>query len=245
MRIEADLHTHTIVSGHAYSTVGELAQAAHDKGLQVLGITDHGVNMPGGPHLYYFGNIHVIPSTIMGVQILKGVEANIIGTDGSLDMPDRILTKLDLVLAGLHSETGYSGVTVDDHTNAVINALYNPFVHIITHPGNPAYLLDMEAVVVAAKETNKALEINDSSFRNSRPGSLPRCQRLAQMAAQHDIWVSVNSDAHYHGNVAQCDIALRTALDAGIKPERILNLSAERVRWFLDTHRIQRQEKAV
>ncbi len=245
MRLEADLHTHTIASGHAYSTVDELARTAQDKGLKILGITDHGVNMPGGPHLYYFGNIRVIPGELYGVQILRGVEANICASDGSLDLPDRLLERLDLVLAGLHGETGYEGKTQEDHTRATVAALYNPFVHIITHPGNPAFPIDMEQVVIAAKRTGKALEINDSSFRTSRPGSRPRCQTLACLAAKHDIYVSINSDAHYHAHVGQCDIALRTALDAGIRPDRILNLSAERVTDFLKYHRLLREESAV
>ena len=71
------------------------------KDLKILGITDHGVNMPGGPHLYYFGNIRVIPGELYGVQILRGVEANICASDGSLDLPDRLLERLQDELNGM------------------------------------------------------------------------------------------------------------------------------------------------
>ncbi len=62
-----------------------------------------------GPHLYYFGNLRVLPPTIAGVQVLKGIEANIIGLSGELDLPDHMLAQLDIVLAGFHSHTGYEG----------------------------------------------------------------------------------------------------------------------------------------
>ncbi len=243
--IEVDLHTHTTASGHAYSTVDELARTAQTKGLKVLGITDHGINMPGGPHLYYFGNLRVIPQELYGVRVLKGVEANILNGQGNLDMPERILDRMDLVLAGLHGDTGYEGRSVEDHTRALIAAMENPYVHVIAHPGNPAYPVDMEKIVMAAKRTGKALEINDSSFRTSRPGSAPRCQTLAKLAAKYDIIVAVNSDAHFHTQVGQCDIALQTALDAGIRPERIINLSAEYTLSYLEKHRLIRTRNAV
>ena len=57
MRLVADLHIHSVATGHAYCTINEMAQAAADIGLEMIGITDHGPSMPDGPHLYYFGNL--------------------------------------------------------------------------------------------------------------------------------------------------------------------------------------------
>lgn len=54
MNLLADLHTHTVANGHAFSTVKEMAEAAAGRGLKMIGVTDHGINMPGGPHEYYF-----------------------------------------------------------------------------------------------------------------------------------------------------------------------------------------------
>ena len=79
-----DLHNHTVASGHAYSTIEEIAARAKDRGLQLVGIADHGPAMPGGPHLYYFGNHGQVPRQIDGMEIRFGVEANIISTDGKL-----------------------------------------------------------------------------------------------------------------------------------------------------------------
>ncbi|HHW42993.1 MAG TPA: PHP domain-containing protein [Desulfotomaculum sp.] len=107
MELQADLHTHTIASGHAFSTVKEMASAAAAAGLQLLGIADHGVNMPGAPHEYYFSQLLTLPDEIEGIHILKGVEANIIDSNGNLDMPVEILSRLDLVLAGFHAGCGF------------------------------------------------------------------------------------------------------------------------------------------
>jgi len=86
MELLVDLHTHTIASGHAYSTLTENVQAASRRGLKLLGTTDHGPSMPGAPHLYHFGNLSILPESLFGVEILPGVEANITNHEGELDI---------------------------------------------------------------------------------------------------------------------------------------------------------------
>ena len=78
MKYLVDTHTHTIVSGHAYTTFLENVQEASNIGLKVLGTTDHGPSMPGGPNLFYFNNFRVMPRKLKGVTLLHGCEANII-----------------------------------------------------------------------------------------------------------------------------------------------------------------------
>ena len=85
MKIIADLHTHTIASTHAYSTVTEMAQAAADAGLYALALTDHGRRMPGAPGAYYFESLGLIPKELFGVRMLKGMEANITDYEGNID----------------------------------------------------------------------------------------------------------------------------------------------------------------
>ena len=70
-----DLHTHTIVSGHAYSTLREMAKAASDKGLELLGITEHAPKMPGTCHLFYFDNLRIVPRELYGIELVLGVTA--------------------------------------------------------------------------------------------------------------------------------------------------------------------------
>jgi putative hydrolase len=237
MLLVADLHTHSIASGHAFSTVKEIAEYAVQKELKMIAITDHGINMPGGPHEYYFSQIRGLPDNIYGVEVLKGVEANIIDINGNLDMPVHILERLDLVLAGFHDGTGYQAGSVEQNTKAMIAAIQNPFVHIICHPGNPAYPVDIERIVQAAKASGKALEINNNSFSFSRPGSASRCRQLANMAARAGVLISINSDAHSCFTVGNFNQALELAANAGTKPGQVLNTSVELIRGFLQTLR--------
>lgn len=233
MKLAADLHTHTIASGHAYSTVDEMAQGAAEAGLEILAITDHGPALPGGPHIYHFTNLRVLPERICGVRILKGVEANICTPEGGLDLEERVLKNLDIVLAGFHVKSGYDPGTVEENTRAMIGAIRNPYVDVIVHPGNPIYKVDIEAVVAAAAEAGKALEINNASLCGIRPGSETNCAAFAKMAAEMGAIVALGSDAHYHADVGKLGAALALALEAGVPPENILNVSADRVLKFL------------
>ncbi|MDA8333392.1 MAG: PHP domain-containing protein [Peptococcaceae bacterium] len=233
MLLEADLHTHTLASGHAFSTVREMAQYAARKRLKMIAVTDHGVRMPGGPDENYFRQLRGLPDLICGVEVLKGVEANIVDGYGNLDMPPDILENLDLVLAGFHDGTGYQGGSVEQNTAALVAAIHNPLVHIIAHPGNPLYPVELEKIVMAAKAAGKALEINNGSFTFRRPGSGPRCEYMAKLAAKSSVLVSVVSDAHNCFTVGAWEHAVAVAERAGIRPENVVNSSTGLVREFL------------
>lgn len=233
MQIVADMHTHTIASGHAYSTVNELVREAARKGLLALAITDHGPAIPGGPHLYHFGAMRFIPPAIQGVRILTGVEANIIDLDGTLDLPDEYLDKLDFVMAGLHEGCGMDGLGVEENTCVIVKAMANPRVKAISHPGNPAFPLDHETIVKAAKQSRTALEVNNSSFLISRKGSRPNCESLAELIARHGALIVVGSDAHIAQGVGEFAAALEVLERAGVREEQVVNSSPERLSAFL------------
>ncbi|AEG61379.1 phosphatase [Desulforamulus ruminis] len=237
MLLEADLHTHTLASGHAFSTFKEMVDQAALVGLKMLAITDHGINMPGGPHAYYFSQILGLPQEINGIQILRGVEANIIDVNGSLDMPERLLKTLDFVIAGFHAETGYAIGSVEQNTRAILGAIQNPYVHLIAHPCNPEYPIDIERVVQAARSAGKALELNNSSLFFSRPGSGPRCSQMARLAAKTGTLLTINSDAHSCYAVGKVEQAVEVALQSGVKPAQVLNTSVRSVRDYLQSHR--------
>jgi len=234
MKIIADLHTHTVASGHAYSTVNEMAQEASRKGLQALALTDHGPALPGGPHLYHFGAMRFIPAWISGVRILRGVEANIIDRDGSLDMPDSYLAKLDFVMAAFHEDCGFNDQGIDKNTDAVLRAMSHPLVKAIAHSGNPAFPIHLEALVQGALQTGTALEINNSSFAMSRKGSRPYCEQLATLIARSGTKVVVGSDAHISQGVGEFDNALEVLLTAGIRSEQVVNSSYKGLMAFLE-----------
>ena len=85
MRFLVDLHTHTLASQHAYSTIKEYVEAADDKGIAMFATTDHGPDLEDGCHPWHFGNLRTIPHIIDKIAILHGVECNI-RKDGSVDL---------------------------------------------------------------------------------------------------------------------------------------------------------------
>jgi putative hydrolase len=240
MQLVADLHVHTVASGHAYSTVLEIAKAAGEKGLAMIALTDHGPAMPGGPHAYHFSNQVAIPGELFGVRVLKGIEANVMDREGTLDLDEYRLSKLDIVLAGLHTLCAPYG-SVEENTVMMINAIKNPWVDVIVHPGNPEYLLDEEAVVKAALAYDVALEINNSSLTVSRKGSEPHCSHIACLAAQHGVKLIIGSDSHFAGSVGVFDAALAMLEDNHVPVEYILNTSIEKIQTHLSRRKNRRQ----
>lgn len=231
-RPEVDLHVHTIASGHAYSTILEIAAAAAVKGLRGVGMTDHGPALPGGPHPYHFAALRFVPTQLHGVRIFRGIEANIIGP-GELDLPEHKLALLDVVMAGFHEDCGYRGDDRADHTAALQRLMERRLAHIITHPGNPHFPLDYEVVARKAAETGTALEINNASFSISRKGSGGNCLELARLCARFGTPVVLGSDAHIADGVGVFDDALATLAAAGIAPEQVINRTLESTLAFL------------
>lgn len=236
IKIKADLHTHTIASGHAYSTVDELAKSASEKGLKLIAITNHGPKMPGGPHQFHFGNMRIIPDELYGVRIISGIEANIMN-DGSIDLPEERLKRLDFVAAGIHSDAGYDLNNKKDNTRVLIKAMENPYVQMITHPANAAFPINIEEVVEAADEYNIILEANASSFYDfklGRRGNHEMSIKLCELAKNKGVLLSLNSDAHFHTEVGDITFLNDVIQKAKLTEEDIINSSAEKVKNFLE-----------
>lgn len=232
LKAEVDLHVHSLASGHAYSTINEIAAEAARRGLRGVAMTDHGPAMPAAPHPYHFECLYMIPDHLCGVRIFKGAETNIIGP-GQVDLEDRLLGKMDLVLAGFHRHCGYGPSELQANTRAVLELMENPRIHIICHPGNPEYPLDYEAVARQAAATGTALELNNSSFVTSRLGSADNCRLIAKLCARFHSPVSLGSDAHIAQSVASFGHALEALNAAGIAPEQIINRTLETTLDFL------------
>ncbi len=236
MQILVDLHTHTVSSGHAYSTIMENAQAAARRGITMLAMTDHGPAMPGGPHEYHFGNQRVIPEYLSGVRILKGIEANVLDAAGKLDLPAGRLSKLDIVLVGLHTKCAPNQGR-EANTAMLAAVMRNPLVDVIVHPGNPEYPVDIRAVVEAAKANDVALEINNSSLKQSRCGSRPLCLEFARLAYQSGAKLVLGTDSHFADAVGDFSAALLLLEEAGVPLDYVLNTIPERVLAHLARHR--------
>jgi len=235
VEIEVDLHVHTLASGHGYSTVTELARAAVERGLKGIAITEHGPAMPGGPHPYFFGNIRTIPDEIYGIRIIKGIEANVIDLQGTLDIEDEYAQRLDFLAVSLHRDTGYTGRTRSDHTQALINAAARPGVGMIVHPCLTRYPVDPDALAGAAAELDVILEVNNRSF-DARTGfreDRKACLRMLHLARKLGVMVALNSDAHFWTEVGDVKNAIEIASAAGLTPDQIINADLDRFLRFL------------
>ena len=147
--IYLDLHTHTVVSGHAYSTLNENIAAAREHGLTIYGVSDHTPKMPGSTHLFYFRNLHVVPEFVQGIRVLKGAELNVMDVEGHVDLDESTLKMLDYAIASLHVPCFGTAHTEAENTQAMINAVQDPYVKILGHPDDSrAYPIDQGAVVL-------------------------------------------------------------------------------------------------
>ena len=234
-KIEIDLHCHSVASTHAYSTVKELAEGARDFGLKGFALTDHAPNMPDSPHIWHFHNLRCLPDEIAGVRVLKGVEANIIDTDGYLDMSAGDLEPLEWVLASFHMPV-IRGFTPDEYTNAYIKLAENPWVDSIGHCTTSGFLFDYERVLKIWKEREIFPEINESSL-NNRAGALKNTAELLKLCKKYEVPVVVNSDAHYCGIIGVVTEAEKMLDELAFPEELIFNADFDRVMAFIGKKR--------
>jgi putative hydrolase len=236
MNIKIDTHVHTMASGHAYSVLSDYVRTAVEKGIEMFALTDHGPEMPGGPHLYHLANQLIIPKVMDGIEILKGVEANIIDYNGEIDIPNYILKRLDIVLASLHPPCLEAG-SIEKNTAAITNAIKSGKVDIIGHPGNPAFQIDIYEVVRCAKEYNVALEINSGSFRSSRITSWDNCVKIARACKEVGTFVTTGSDSHIHCHLGEFGKIYKIFDEVDFPIELVITESKDKLKEFLSKRR--------
>ena len=230
-----DAHMHTIASGHAYSTIREMVRAASQKGLELVGITEHAPMMPGTCHEIYFHNFKVIQREAYEVPLLMGAELNITSYTGMVDLKDYVLAKIDYAVASLHEPCLRPG-TIDQNTAAVIGAMQHPRVKIIGHPENGNYPLDYEAVAKAAKEHHVLLELNNSSYSplSNRRNSRENAQIMLKYCRKYGVSVIMDSDAHIDLDVGNHTLAREVVAAADFPEDLIVNTDLEKFRYFLN-----------
>ena len=127
-----DLHTHSVLSKHAYSSLTENIDSAIEAGLKYLGISEHQSDPIGvGAHIYAFSNLSIIPPVYKGLRILKGIEFNILN-DSDLDIEDIDLRPLDFGIASIHGFC-YKDDGFINNTENVLRAMNNPHVLVMGH----------------------------------------------------------------------------------------------------------------
>ncbi len=232
MRYPVDVHIHTVASGHAFSTLQENARHAASIGLKLIACTDHAMAMPGGPGWIYFSALRMVPRLIEGIEVLRGVEANILDFAGQLDIETRFARRLDLVIASYHDVCVAPG-DIAQNTRGLAAVMELGFVDIIGHPGNPMFPIDIPAFVRKARETDTLIEINNSSLGRSRKGSEGNCLAIAREARRLGAKLILNSDAHICTDIGDLDQAQALVDAAGVPEEQIMNTDPDKLKAYL------------
>lgn len=230
-----DVHTHTIASGHAYNTIMEMAHEAANRGLQILGITEHAPGIPGTCDPIYFRNLHVVPRQLYGVRLLLGAELNILDTKGTLDLDEYYYRMLDIRIAGVHSLC-WEGGTKEENTAGVETAIRNPWTHIISHPGDGTADLFFEPLVLAAKESKTLLEINNSSLNPVRhkETAVANNKEILRLCKQYQVPVILGSDAHFAFDIAGYEFIYPLLAETEFPEELIMNDKPEKFLTYLN-----------
>lgn len=251
MKIYGDFHTHTKYS-HGKGTVEDNVKVAQEKGLKAIAITDHGFR-----HIIYrlrhrkIGNLEKEIFNLKNkynIEILTGVESNIIGLDGCIDLVPSEYEMFDVILAGFHKfvnaakfsdwfklfmrsyfDKEPSGSVLKRNTLAYTKAIQNNKIDVITHI-NYGLKVNCKEVAKAAFDYGTFIEINSKRITYTDE----------QFMEMYDTGVNfiINSDAHSPKRVGDFDLALNLVERLNLSPERIvnsegfLNLNSERLPKF-------------
>lgn len=238
MKYILDTHSHTLASGHSYSTIREMAYSAAERGLKVLGITEHAPKMPGSCHELYFSNLRVVEREMCGVELLLGAELNILDYNGRVDLSQNAIKKLDITIASMHPPCIRFG-TKEQNTSAYLKAMANPFINIIGHPDDTRYPVDFEALVLGAKEHHVLLELNNTSLspNTSRRDPIENDICMLENCRKHNVPIVVGSDAHIDSAVGGHEFAEKLLKDLDFPEELVVNHSVEELKRFVNKYK--------
>lgn len=234
MKYVLDTHSHTIASGHAYSTIREMAKSASNKGLELISLTEHAPTMPGTAHDFYFMNLRVIDREMYDVKLLMGVELNILDKEGKVDLSRGLLKKMDIAVASMHTPCYTSG-SAEENTQAYIHVMENPYVHIIGHPDDSRYPVDYEELARQAKKSHTLLEVNNSSLTPgcSRENSEENTVKLLKYCMKYETSITIGSDAHIDTMVGNHQYAKAVLESVDFPEELVVNRSVKELKKFV------------
>lgn len=210
--IKGDLHIHTKMSD-GVNTIEELVEKAKSKGYEYIAITDHSFSLRVGRGLSIetllaqIEEIKKINSHLADFRVLAGSEVDI-KKDGSLDYPDEVLGKLDIVIAAIHTGFKQDKETI---TTRVVKAMENPFVQIFAHPTGrllgerEAYSIDLDKVLEVAKDRGIWLEIN------AQPQRLDLTDTWIMEAKKRGVKLAIGTDAHHKESLDFMSLGVATA----------------------------------
>lgn len=239
MKIKVDTHSHTLVSGHAYSTIREMAEMAKEHGMEAIAFTEHAPNMPGTCGMFYFENMKIIPRQRYGMHMLYGTELNIMDCDGTVDMRDGLLKKMDIVIASMHTPCYKGERTREEITKAYIKVMENPYINIIGHPDDDRFPIDYETLVKAAKETGTLLEVNNSSMRedNKRENAQENIRTMLKYCKKYEVPITTGSDSHIDLDAGKLNLAEQILEECAFPEELVVTTSLEKLKPYINRYK--------
>lgn len=224
-----DLHTHSISSGHgSTNTINDMAKAASARGLQILGISEHGPASKGSAKPSYFRSLKLARRHRFGVQLLFGAEVNIITPAGALDLEDDVLAGLDYALVSIHPPT----LTPYEHrdlTHAYVNAMEHPKVCFLGHIDDARFPVDFERLLAIAKEKQIYPEINNGSLMPDayRKGGQENCRKILEICKRLELPVLLSSDSHGVKNIGNVQYVIPLLEECNFPSHLIINHQPE------------------
>ena len=152
---EVDTHTHTILSGHAWSTLTENCLAAKAKGMKGLCLTEHAPGIECGAPSFIPHSQRMLPDLVEGIRVYKGVEMNILDHQNHVDIPSNYLKLCEFVIASIHTHMFPERADREANTATYLEMLRNPWVDILGHADDPSVPCDFEALAAQAKSSGK------------------------------------------------------------------------------------------
>ena len=222
--IRGNLHAHTKATD-GKATLREMAEAAKERGLEYLAITDHSKHMRVANGLdekrlrKQLEEIDDLNEELDGIRILKGIEVDIL-KDGSLDLPDEVLSELDVVVGSIHSDFGLSR---GKQTERVLRAMDHPHFHILGHPTGrllnrrDPYEIDLERVVDGALDRGCFLELN------AQPERLDLSHVYCRMAKEKGLRLAISTDAHSVGDLGFMRYGVDEARRGWLEADDVVN----------------------
>jgi putative hydrolase len=224
--LQGDCHTHSGWSDGGVP-IREMAQTAIALGRRYMVLTDHSPRLTiangltAERLLQQLDVVALLNAELAPFRILTGIEVDIL-EDGSLDQTDELLSRLDLVVGSVHSKLRMESEAM---TARMAKAVANPHLDILGHctgrlvlgRGRPESTFDAEVVFEACARSGKAVEIN------SRPERLDPPRRLMELARDAGCTFSIDSDAHWPGQLSWLRHGCEIALGASVEPARIVN----------------------
>ncbi len=231
MKLTADLHTHTLASAHAYSTLTENTAQAEKAGLKIMAVTDHGPQMEDSPHVWHHHNLTTLPRIINNVFVLRGIEADIIDNNGRLDIDRELSEKLEWIIASYHWGSGSKA----EFTGSYIKALEDPDICCLGHTDTKWCPYDIREVCRACAHFGKSMELNVARIRDPlKKDTYDFYRKLLETCAEEKAFVVVSTDSHFWNTIGDFGPALKLIEEVAFPEELLLNADENRVKNFVN-----------